>query len=102
MTDLTTGASQRPPDYARIKRNINKMIDQNAPDTEIETYVASEGVTPEALRNARTSVVMITPPQSRISETAQALLPCPLKTLARSSHQLTWARARKYRLGFFR
>lgn len=37
-------------DFARIKRNINKMIDQNAPEADIDAYVASEGVTPEMLR----------------------------------------------------
>jgi hypothetical protein len=37
-------------DTARIKRNIAKMIDQGAPETDIDAYVASEGTTPDALR----------------------------------------------------
>lgn len=31
-------------DIARIKRNIQKMIDQDAPETDIDSYVASEGI----------------------------------------------------------
>ena len=38
-------------DVPKIKRNIQRMIDQSAPETEIDAYVASEGVTPEELRN---------------------------------------------------
>ena len=38
-------------DIARIKSNIGKMIAQNAPEADIDEYVASEGLTPEALRN---------------------------------------------------
>ena len=37
-------------DYERIKRNIEKMIAQSAPEGDIQTYVASEGVTPAQLR----------------------------------------------------
>lgn len=37
-------------DIARIKGNISKMIAQNAPEADIDAYVASEGVTPEQLR----------------------------------------------------
>ena len=37
-------------DIARIKRNITKMINMEAPDSDIEAYVKSEGVTPEQLR----------------------------------------------------
>jgi len=35
---------------ARIKRNIGKMIEQNVPETDIDAYVASEGMTPAMLR----------------------------------------------------
>lgn len=37
-------------DYARVKRNIAKMIAAGAPESEIDQYVASEGVTPAQLR----------------------------------------------------
>jgi hypothetical protein len=37
-------------DIARIKGNIAKMIAQNAPETDIDAYVASEGVTLDELR----------------------------------------------------
>lgn len=39
------------PDYARIKRNITKMISLGAPEADIDAYVASENVTPEQLRS---------------------------------------------------
>lgn len=42
---------QATPDYARIKRNISKMIAQGAPETDIDAYVSSENVTPEMLRS---------------------------------------------------
>lgn len=38
------------PDFAKIKRNIQRMMDQGAPEREIDQYVASEGTTAEALR----------------------------------------------------
>ena len=41
-------------DTARIKRNISKMIEQGAPEAEIDSYVAAEGTTPEALRGEQT------------------------------------------------
>jgi hypothetical protein len=37
-------------DVAKVKRNIQRMIDQGAPESEIDGYVASEGTSPEALR----------------------------------------------------
>lgn len=37
-------------DIPRIKRNIQKMIDQNAPEADIDAYVSSEGVTLDALQ----------------------------------------------------
>lgn len=45
-------------DIARIKSNIGKMIAQNAPESDIDEYVASEGLTPEALRNGGTQPSM--------------------------------------------
>lgn len=40
------------PDYGRIKRNIAKMISLGAPESDIDAYVSSEGVTPDQLRTA--------------------------------------------------
>lgn len=37
-------------DIARIKRNIDKMMSQGAPEADIDAYVASEGVSVEQLR----------------------------------------------------
>lgn len=37
-------------DLSKVKRNIQRMIDQNAPEADIDAYVASEGTTPEELR----------------------------------------------------
>jgi hypothetical protein len=38
-------------DFARVKSNIQKMLDQNAPEEDIDAYIASEGVTPEQLQS---------------------------------------------------
>jgi hypothetical protein len=38
-------------DLARIKRNVAKMASQNAPEADIDGYIASEGVTVEDVRN---------------------------------------------------
>src|SRR5947208_376341 len=38
------------PDLTRIKRNVASMITQGAPDSDVDQYVASEGVTAEQLR----------------------------------------------------
>lgn len=38
-------------DIAKIKRNIGKMIDANAPESDIDAYIASEGVTLDEIRN---------------------------------------------------
>lgn len=39
-------------DLPRVKRNIAKMIDMKAPETEIDQYLANEGVTLEQIRSA--------------------------------------------------
>lgn len=44
-------------DIDRIKRNIGKMIDQGAPETDIDAYVSSEGMTAEQLRAGKAPVV---------------------------------------------
>lgn len=38
-------------DLARIKNNVAKMVAQNAPESDIDGYIASEGVTIEDVRN---------------------------------------------------
>lgn len=40
-------------DLARIKRNVAKMAAQNAPEADIDGYIASEGVTIDAVRDFR-------------------------------------------------
>jgi hypothetical protein len=40
------------PDIARVKRNIQRMKDQNAPEKDIDEYLASEGTTSGELRIA--------------------------------------------------
>src|SRR3972149_3301535 len=40
------------PEFERIKRNIGKMISQNAPESDIDEYISSEDVTAEQLRAA--------------------------------------------------
>lgn len=37
-------------DLARIKRNVGKMVDQGAPETDIDTYIAGEGTTVDAIK----------------------------------------------------
>lgn len=39
-------------DIAKVKRNIQRMIDQGAPEQDIDAYVASEGVTVEDLQKS--------------------------------------------------
>lgn len=39
------------PDLARIKRNVAKMAAQNAPESDIDGYISSEGVTVDDVRN---------------------------------------------------
>ncbi|MDP2359058.1 MAG: hypothetical protein Q8M31_23775 [Beijerinckiaceae bacterium] len=40
------------PDFGRVKRNISRMIQMNAPELDIDSYLAGEGVTAEQLRAA--------------------------------------------------
>ena len=48
-------------DLDKVKRNISKMIDQNAPESDIDAYVASEGTSPDQLRAASSSTASETP-----------------------------------------
>lgn len=42
-------------DLARIKNNVRKMVEQNAPQEDIEGYISSEGVTVEQIRDFKGS-----------------------------------------------
>lgn len=56
-------------DLARIKRNVAKMAAQNAPESDIDGYIASEGVTVDDVRNFREVA-----PESRQSQDLRASL----------------------------
>jgi hypothetical protein len=43
-------------DIPKVKRNIERMLSAGAPEADIDTYLASEGVTPEQLRAAPRTV----------------------------------------------
>lgn len=66
------------PDIPKIKRNIQKMIDQNAPESDIDAYVASEKVSIEELRVTSAPVAedfrTAGPPQIDESEQLSPLL----------------------------
>jgi hypothetical protein len=38
-------------DLAKVKRNVSKMVGMNAPEADIDAYIASEGVTVDDVRN---------------------------------------------------
>jgi hypothetical protein len=38
------------PDYAKIKRNVAKMIDMDAPESDIDRYIRGEGATVEEIQ----------------------------------------------------
>ena len=40
-------------DLAKIKRNVAKMVSMDAPEVDIDAYIASEGVTLEQVRAYR-------------------------------------------------
>ncbi|MEH3109469.1 MAG: hypothetical protein PGN22_05115 [Agrobacterium cavarae] len=50
-------SAQASPDMDRIKRNVSKMAGMNAPVEDIDGYIASEGVTLDAVRNHKPSSV---------------------------------------------
>ena len=51
------------PDLARIKRNVSKMAGMNAPESDIDGYIASEGVTIDQVRDFEP----MTPAQQRFA-----------------------------------
>lgn len=40
------------PDFARIQRNVGRMIDANAPDSDVQAYLTGEGVNADQVRAA--------------------------------------------------
>lgn len=59
-------------DFAKIKRNIQRMLGQNAPEADIDAYVASEGVTAEQLRAEPAVTQMAGAPAPDGSQMSQA------------------------------
>lgn len=62
-------------DFARVKRNVAKTIRLGAPEAKIDTYVASEGVTPAQLRGQSAPKPKGPPPKPRSPMTACADTP---------------------------
>lgn len=58
-------------DLARIKRNVAKMAAQNAPEADIDGYIASEGVTVEDVRNFKAQSPAMTEALSEMSAMTQ-------------------------------
>jgi hypothetical protein len=58
-------------DIAKVKRNITKMIDQGAEESEIDSYVASEGVSLDQLQAPTRQSQMMAPDRSLWSGGAQ-------------------------------
>jgi hypothetical protein len=71
-------------DYDKIKRNIQRMIDQKAPETDIEAYVTSEGVTAEELRAAPRMAVGAPAPEGFEPTTEAAQTEALARTKAKS------------------
>ncbi len=57
---VMASAPESGPDLAKVKRNIQRMIDQGAQESEIDQYVAAEGTTPEELRADRSTWSKVT------------------------------------------
>jgi hypothetical protein len=55
-------------DIGRVKRNIQKMIDLGAPETDIDAYVAEEGLTAEQLRAAPAAAPQTNPQAAAAAE----------------------------------
>lgn len=68
----------------RIKRNVGRMIDQGAPESEVDAYVTSEGATPEMLRGSGASRPG-TPPQATIAPGAT-----PAPPISQGNTQIDW------------
>ena len=62
-------------DLARIKRNVAKMASMNAPEEDIDGYIASEGVTIDDVRNYRELQPMTDKQKAQAREMAQQMRP---------------------------
>ena len=62
-------------DLARIKRNVAKMASMNAPEEDIDGYIASEGVTIDDVRNYRELQPMTDEQRAQAREMAQKMRP---------------------------
>lgn len=62
-------------DLARIKRNVAKMASMNAPEEDIDGYIASEGVTIDDVRNYREIQPMTDEQKAQAREMAQQMRP---------------------------
>lgn len=62
-------------DLARIKRNVAKMASMNAPEEDIDGYIASEGVTIDDVRNYRELQPMTDEQRTQAREMAQKMRP---------------------------
>lgn len=49
-------AAPAQPDIPKIKRNVRKMLEQDAPDEDVEGYLQAVGVTPDQLRAHKTDL----------------------------------------------
>lgn len=63
-------------DLSRVKRNIGKMIDQDAPEADIDAYLQEEGVTAEQLRSYQAPKVA-TPKQAPPPQGGGLAAPAP-------------------------
>lgn len=54
LSELITGPKKQAatPDLSAIKSNVQRMIEQDAPEADIDEYLSLEGVTPEQLQGA--------------------------------------------------
>jgi hypothetical protein len=62
-------------DLARIKRNVAKMASMNAPEEDIDGYIASEGVTIDDVRNYRELQPMTEEQKMQAQEMAKQMRP---------------------------
>lgn len=71
-------------DLARIKRNVAKMASMNAPEVDIDGYIASEGVTIDDVRNFRPSAVASSPEESDASKSLREELSGKITNMAKA------------------
>lgn len=64
-------------DLDRVKRNIGRMISMNAPETDIDAYIASEGVTLEQVRSHKMGASSAAPSRSWSDVPGEALSNIP-------------------------